>query len=126
MYGTPADIAYQIRTAGQPERRMPTGLGDNVWADGYRPDDGAIVDAKHVRNPGCSPRTLQGLSEEQFATRFMTPKDEDEIFRYGLAVANPTNQAQYLEIDTDDLETVGYWQFLCADSGVSATVRYVP
>lgn len=126
LYGTQDDIAYQVRVAGQPERYMPAGDGSGVWADGYRPGDGALVDAKHVRQPGCSPRTLAGLNEEQMATQFMLTKDQDEVARYGLAVANPANHAQYLEIDTDDPETVGYWQYLAAKDHVPSDVRYVP
>jgi hypothetical protein len=126
VYGTPDDIAYQIRTAGQPERYMPTGTGGGVWADGYRSSDGAIVDAKHVRQLGCSPRTLDGLNEQQFATKLLQPGDEDEVMRYGLAIANPGNHTRYLEIDTDDPETVGYWQYLAAANHVPSDVRYVP
>jgi hypothetical protein len=125
-YGTPDDIAYQIRTAGQPERYMPTGTGGGVWADGYRDTDGAIVDAKHVRQQGCSPRTLAGLNEEQFATQLLAPRDHNEVERYGEAIANPNNHARYLEIDTDDPETVGYWQYLAAAHHVPSDVRYVP
>jgi hypothetical protein len=126
VYGTPDDIAYQIRVAGQPEREIPTGTGLSVWADGYRPSDGALVDAKHVRQLGCSPRTLDGINEDQFSTGLLRVKDENEIVRYGLAVANPTNQVQYLEIDTDDPETVAYWQYLAALHHIPADVRYVP
>jgi hypothetical protein len=126
VYGTPDDIAYQIRTAGQPERYMPTGTGGGVWADGYRPTDGAIVDAKHVRQQGCSPRTLEGLNADQFATRLLRPGDEDEIMRYGQAIANPQNHTRYLEIDTDDPATVAYWQYLAAANHVPSDVRYVP
>jgi hypothetical protein len=126
VYGTPDDIAYQIRTAGQPERYIPTATGGGVWADGYRDSDGALIDAKHVRNQGCSPRTLQGLQEENRATGFLVGKDDDEISRYGDAVANPGNKVQYLEVDTDDEETLGYWQYLAAENHVPSDVRYVP
>jgi hypothetical protein len=126
LYGKPDDIAYQVRVAGQPERAVPTGDGKTVWADGYRSDDGALVDAKHVRNPGCSPRTLQGLTEDQFATQMMREKDEPEVARYGQAIANPANHARYLEVDTDDEETIGYWQYVAAANHVPSDVRYVP
>jgi hypothetical protein len=46
--------------------------------------------------------------------------------RYGLAIANPNNHTRYLEIDTDDPETVGYWQYLAAANRVPSDVRYVP
>jgi hypothetical protein len=71
MFHRADDIAYQIRVAGQPEREVSTGTGRTVWADGYRSQDGALVDAKHIRNSGCSPRTLQGLIENDRATGFV-------------------------------------------------------
>lgn len=129
-YGTPDDQAYQIRTAGHPERLMDTGLppgpGSTVWADGYRAADGAVIDAKHVRDPGCTPRTLQAVEEEQFATKFTLAKDEAELAKYSLVIKNPTNYAQYLEVDTNDPATVPYWEYLAAKNHVPNDVRYIP
>jgi len=100
--------------------------GETVWADGYRPTDGALVDAKHVRALDCSPRTLENLTQNTFSTSFMLPKDEDEIRRYGGAIGNPGNHAQYLELDTNDASTRGYWQFIAARQHVPTNVRVVP
>jgi len=126
-YGTAADKAYQVRMAGTPERRMAGANGTTVWADGFRPTDGAIIDAKNVRKLGCSARTLQGLEENDFGTNLMFNKDSDELYRYQQAIDNPANRAQFLEIDTPDPQTVGYWQFLLAEQHVtSSDVRYVP
>lgn len=54
-------------------------------------------------------------------TGFLLTKDADDVVEYGLAVANPANHIQYLEIDTDDPEVVGYWQYLCVENGVKPT-----
>jgi hypothetical protein len=124
-YGTPADRAYQQRVAGAPERQM-SGANGPVWADGFRPSDGAIIDAKNVRKPGCSPRSLQGLQEEAFNTNLLLDGDESELSRYQGAIGNPANHAQYLEIDTPDPSTVGYWEFIAARNHVKHNVRYVP
>jgi hypothetical protein len=104
----------------------PDGHGDGQWADGYRPSDGAAIDAKHVREQGCSPRTMANLDEDSFASKFMIPKDEDEVADYAAVIENPANHVQYLEIDTNDPETVAYWEYLCAANGLPADVRYVP
>lgn len=125
-YGNAADRAYQVRVAGSPERLMSGANGQTVWADGFRPADGAIVDAKNVRNQGCSPRTLQGLQENAFNTNLLLGKDSSEMSRYQTAIDNPANHAQYLEVDTNDQSTVGYWQYLCATNHVKSNVRYVP
>ena len=125
-YGTPEDRAYQVRVAGQPERQVFSADGKPVWADGYRDTDGALVDAKHVRNPGCSPRTLEGLNAGKFATRMVVEDDESEVIRYGGAIANPSNHVRYLEIDTDGADTMGYWQYLAAAHHIPSDIRYIP
>ncbi|MBB5159085.1 hypothetical protein BJ970_006684 [Saccharopolyspora phatthalungensis] len=125
-YGTPADRAYQLRVAGEPERKMSAENGRTVWADGFRPADGAIIDAKNVRKQGCSPRSLQGVHDNSFETQLLQTGDERELSKYQGAIENPSNHAQYLELDTNDRETVGYWQFLCAENHVKSNVRYAP
>lgn len=125
-YGTPEDRAYQLRVAGTPERQMSGADGSTVWADGFRPADGAIIDAKNVRKQGCSPRTLEGLQEGSFNTNLLLKGDQSELGRYQSAIDNPSNHAQYLEVDTNDRSTTGYWQFLCAQHHVKSNVRYVP
>jgi hypothetical protein len=125
--GTPEDIAYQRQVAGEPERLM-SGGGVQVYADGFRPADGAIIDAKNYRGKteGCSPRTLDRLQENDFITKSMSGGDEYELSKYSKVLANPDNHAQYLEIDTADDSTVGYWQYLAAKNHVQNNVRYVP
>jgi hypothetical protein len=125
-YGDPSDQAYQIRVAGDTEYEMPGADGSTAWADGYRPADGAIMDPKNVRNLGCSARTLQKLQQNDFAGLMMGAKDSGLLARYQQAIANPANHAQFLEIETNDEETVGYWQFLAAENHVTSDVRYVP
>jgi hypothetical protein len=125
-YGNAADRAYQLRVAGTPERLMSGANGETVWADGFRTADGAVIDAKNVRKQGCSPRTLEGLQEGAFNTGLLLSGDESELDRYQEAISNPANKAQFLELDTNDAATTGYWQFLMAAHHVPSDVRYVP
>lgn len=127
----PGDLAYQIAVAGDHETLLPTGTapgpGSTMAVDGIRPSDGALIDAKNVREPGCTPRTLQGLESADKVTGFLSKGDASEIGKYGQVLSNPANsEARYLEIDTNDQEAVGYWQFLAAEKGVETNVRYVP
>jgi hypothetical protein len=126
VYGTPDDIAYQIRVAGQPEVAMPIGGGNVFWADGYRVGDGAVIDAKNVRDPSCTPRTLDGLNSDNFSTGLLVVKDKAEIVRMAAAVNTPGNHATYMEIDCSDPSIVGYYQFLAAATLTPNDVRYVP
>lgn len=127
----PSDTAYQIAVAGPREYVLPTGLppgpGSTLAIDGIRPSDGALIDAKNVRVVGCTPRTLRGLQNEDIATDILSRKDARELAKYRQVLANPANsEARYLEIDTNDQEAVGYWQFLADQKGVKTNVRYVP
>lgn len=127
----PGDLAYQIAVAGPQEYVLPTGTapgpGSTQAVDGIRPSDGALIDAKYVRQVGCTPRTLEGLQSANKVTGFLSPGDSAEFAKYGQVLSNAANsQARYLEIDTNDQEAVGYWQFLAASQGVRTNVRYVP
>lgn len=126
-FGTPDDRAYQVRIAGPTEYRMASADGQTtVWADGFRPDDGAIIDAKHVRELGCSPRTLDRLHQGDTFSTLISDGDKRELSKYDDALNNPTSHAQFVEIDTNDPQTTGYWQFLCAEQHVKSDVRYAP
>jgi hypothetical protein len=127
----PSDLAYQIAVAGKQEYVLPTGTapgpGSTMAVDGVRSSDGALIEAKNVRQPGCTPRTLVGLQSANKITGFLSPGDSAELAKYGQVLSNPTNsQARYLELDTNDPQAVGYWQFLAAQQGVKTNVRYVP
>src|SRR5262249_60055643 len=81
VFGTPDDIAYQIRVAGQPEVAMPIGGGNVFWADGYRVTHGAVIHAKHVRDPSCTPRTLDRPNSNTFVTGLLVVQDKTESGR---------------------------------------------
>jgi hypothetical protein len=127
----PGDLAYQIAVAGPQEYVLPTGTapgpGSTMAVDGVRASDGALIEAKYVRQVGCTPRTLNGLQSANKVTGFLSPGDSAELAKYGKVLSNPANSnAKYLEIDTNDQDAVGYWQFLAAAQGVKTNVRYVP
>jgi hypothetical protein len=126
----PSDLAYQLKVAGPTEYLLPTGVtsgpGQTLAVDGIRPADGALIEAKNVRAPGCTPRTLSGIQNADRVTGFLSSGDKEELAKYGQALAYPGTQARYLELDTNDPEAVGYWQFLAAEQGVKTNVRYVP
>ena len=127
----PSDLAYQIAVAGPQEYLLPTGTapgpGSTQAVDGVRASDGALIEAKNVRQIGCTPRTLSGLQSADKVTGFLSPGDSAELAKYGQVLSNPANsEARYLELDTNDQEAVGYWQFLAASQGVKTNVRYVP
>ncbi|MFE3186601.1 restriction endonuclease fold toxin-2 domain-containing protein [Streptomyces violascens] len=144
------DNAYQLRVSGYPERELPLPAdavgsgGRGLMADGLRPLDGFVVEAKHVREPDCK-KTFRRLDEVD-KTLAAPPKldqrgnpkfnplidgmyagDERELKRYKAAMSDPRNaQIRGMEIVTNDRSAAGYWQSMMAMNGVTGTARYVP
>ncbi|GAA2317511.1 hypothetical protein OKJ48_25580 [Streptomyces kunmingensis] len=135
---TTPENAYQLRTAGYPERKIPLPAGSPkgaIAADGMRPADGYMVDAKYVKNQqGCfrKPSTFD-LADKYKANGdkawspkdVLVGKDEKELGEYKLAM-DSHQQIRGLEIVTNDQDSVAYWQTLMANKGVYGTSRYVP
>jgi hypothetical protein len=60
-----------------------------------------------------------------FNTTTLGKNDNSELGRYHDVITNPAAHAQYLEIDTPDQTTVGYWQLLAAQNHVPSNFRVV-
>ncbi|GAV40237.1 hypothetical protein Saa2_03125 [Streptomyces acidiscabies] len=133
--------AYQLRTAGYPERliTLPEGTRKaNIAADGMRPADGYMVDAKYVKdvdddcrkNSWRTPSTFE--LEDQYDKNgkkkwspkdVLVGKDQDELDDYRQAMEKH-EQIRGLEIITNDKDAAAYWQTLMATEGVKGTSRY--
>ncbi|MFG3208074.1 restriction endonuclease fold toxin-2 domain-containing protein [Streptomyces sp. NPDC048192] len=138
--------AYQLRTAGYPEREVPLpGRTRGLMVDGIRPADGYLVEAKHVQDPNCARRSYRSIERvnETLAKPVKVdakgkPKwdpmidamygdDSRELDRYKDAMANPANkEIRGLEIVTNGTDNAAYWESMMAMNGVSGSARYVP
>ncbi|MER7848374.1 restriction endonuclease fold toxin-2 domain-containing protein [Kitasatospora sp. NPDC096077] len=128
--GNIEEMLYQLNTAGYPEYQLPIsplkpGMEPWVMADGLRDSDGMIVEAKYVRNPKTCYRTLDELEKSQQKLKgakppFLFSDDEQELYKYAKAIADPQNKNQIrgVEIDTSDPDTVSYWRTVLALRGV--------
>ncbi|MCB5181573.1 restriction endonuclease fold toxin-2 domain-containing protein [Streptomyces antimicrobicus] len=143
---TDPDNAYQLRTAGYPEREVPlAGKNRGLMVDGVRPQDGYLVEAKHVRDPDCKKKSFRSLDrvEDTLAKPVkvnaegkiawdpvvdaMYAGDEKELVRYKQAMANPANsEIRGLEIVTNGRDNAAYWQSMMAMTGTPGSTRYVP
>ena len=90
----------------------------------------AIIEAKNVRDPDCSPRTLDSLQQSpdnhQPWEKNIYRNDADEIKRYGQALGTPGSEAKFVEIDTSDPNSTGYWDYLLAKNHTKGYARHVP
>lgn len=143
---TNADNAYQLRVAGYPEREVPlAGHKRGLMADGIRPVDGYLVEAKHVRDPDCTKGSFRSiarvndtLAKPVKVDASGNPKwdpvidsmygdDSRELTRYKKAMDNPANsEIRGLEIVTNGKTNAAYWESMMAMNGVTGSARYVP
>ncbi|MFE2737773.1 restriction endonuclease fold toxin-2 domain-containing protein [Streptomyces sp. NPDC056721] len=131
--------AYQLRTAGYPERLIPvpsSNKAKNKAADGMRPSDGYMIDSKYVKNKDdCwrKPETFNEVADTYNAEgkkkfnkqSFFKGLDEVELKQYKTAMADH-KEIHGLEIITNDEDAASYWQTLMAQKGVKGTSQYVP
>ncbi|WP_306322163.1 restriction endonuclease fold toxin-2 domain-containing protein [Streptomyces sp. CC224E] len=128
----PAD-EYQKRVAGSPERGLPLPSGwpkpsGRLMADGLRATDGAAVEAKYVKQEGCSPRTLNNMNKSngRIWETNMYNGDLKEMAEYGKAMTVPGNKVRFVEVNTNDAESLAYWRFLMATNHVEGYARHTP
>ncbi|MET9953417.1 restriction endonuclease fold toxin-2 domain-containing protein [Streptomyces sp. NPDC006339] len=133
---------YQLRIAGYPERVIPLPKDFEkpaIGADGMRPADGMMVDAKYVADADddCRKTTWRRPSTFEIEDEFkpdgtkkwnkkdiLIGRDEAELEKYRQAMIEH-KEIRGLEIVTNDKEAAAYWQTLMALQGVSGSARYV-
>lgn len=138
--------AYQLRVSGYPEHEVPlVGRKVGLMADGMRPADGYLVEAKHVQDPNCVKRSYRSIERvnETLAKPVKVdakgnPKwdpvidsmygdDSRELTRYKKAMENPANsEIRGFEVVTNGKTNAAYWESMMAMNGVTGSARYVP
>ena len=131
--------AYQLRTAGYPERLiplLPTSKRPFKAADGMRPADGYMIDSKYVKKKeDCwrKPETFDQVEDKYNEKgekkwnkgKFFKDLDEGELRQYRDAMT-AHKEIRGLGIITNDRDAAAYWQTLMAQQGVKGTSQYVP
>lgn len=125
---------YQRYVAGYPEYLLPLPASvekpsGKLAVDGLRVDDGAAVEAKYVKKPGCSPRSMSGLdalAKDKPFLMGMPEKDFAEMRDYAAATAESNGMVRQVDLAINDPESVVYWQYMMALNHVPGDARYVP
>jgi hypothetical protein len=106
---------YQIRQAG-PSEYNAVGGGVDIWADGIRVEDCTFIEAKHVSNPGSSPY-IPGSAFPEFLQGDIALQITDEVFRYTAIINDPSSPMTGLEIVTNEVDAVPYFQGFLTGAG---------
>ncbi|MEU5544292.1 restriction endonuclease fold toxin-2 domain-containing protein [Streptomyces sioyaensis] len=129
---------YQIRVAGSTEYSLYTtevytegknkGQQRSMNADGVRPQDGAVIDAKYVaQRPSCrSPLRLNNVDNvPDFVYKNVADAQEDELGRYTSAIHDPRNKVNHLEVVTNDEKAGAYFDAMMAAKNTPGETRIV-
>ena len=104
-----------------------TGAAGAKFADGFRPADGAIIDAKYVRNEkdSCFTPNNENGRPDWIYQKIMG--DETAALQvYGGVLQNPANHAQFLEIETNNPLAALYFQVQLGPMHGNGKARLVP
>jgi hypothetical protein len=120
---TPAD-QYEIQHTGPDNYRFRDG-GEQVWADGYRASDNAILDAKYVNKPASSPFIDGSNIPPKIRAKILT-KIEDEFRRYSEVINDPATAPQRIEVITNSEAARPFFERLLAQYNIPGRVVVAP
>ncbi len=115
---------YEIQQTG-PENIQVQGGGEQVWADGIRPSDSKLLDAKYVKNPDNSPYVPDSNMDEDIRGIINT-KTDNEFRRYGAVINDPNTPVTGLEVITNEPRAVPYFQGLMNKYNIPGDVVVKP
>ena len=115
---------YEIRQTGPDNFRFRDG-GEQVWADGYRGSERAILDAKHVGSPRSSPFVDDSAIPPKIRDKILT-KVHDEFRRYAEVINDPGTTPRMLEVITNSEAARPFFERLLTQYGIPGRVIVVP
>jgi hypothetical protein len=122
--GTPA-AEYQVKHCGEDEFLVSAENGAKVWADGVRPEEAALVEAKHVGSSDRSPYLPGSGFPDKLRLKVRADLLE-QLQRYAEVVRDPTTPATAVEIVTNHPDAVELFEQLLQEAGVPGKVVVRP
>jgi hypothetical protein len=115
---------YQRKHAG-PEELQASGGGQQVWADGVRPDSAKVVEVKHVGDAGKSP-FIPGSKCDEGVRLAIQRGVTDEFERYAAVIKDPNTPIVALEVIVNDARAVPFFESLLMKFGIPGEVLVRP
>jgi hypothetical protein len=120
----PEAFEYQRKHAG-PEEVQVSGGGEEVWADGARPQSARLVEVKHVGDAGSSPFIPGSKCDE--GVRLVIQKGvTHEFARYAAVINDPNTPVVALEVIVNDARAVPFFESLLMRFGIPGEVLVRP
>jgi hypothetical protein len=124
---TPANSVrdvYEIQQTGEDNVLMQGG-DTEIWADGFRAEDGNALEAKFIEKPGRSP-FVEGSGIPEPLRQKILSKVTDEIVRYGAVVRDPGTPVRALEVVTNNPDAAQVLARIMQEEGVPGRVVVRP
>ena len=116
----PEAYRYQQKQAG-PEEVQVTGGGEQIWADGSRPDTARLVEVKFIEAPDKSP-FIPGSKCNENVRRWVHQELHEEFRRYAAVIMDPRTPAVALEVVTNDARAVPLFESLLRSFNIPGEV----
>ncbi len=120
----PEAYRYQRKHAG-PEEIQVSGGGEEVWADGARPESARLVEVKHVGDANNSPFIAGSKCDER--VRLVIQKGVSQEFaRYAAIINDANTPVVALEVIVNDARAVPFFESLLMRFGIPGEVLVRP
>lgn len=101
---------YEIKHTG-PDNIQVQGGGEEIWADGIRPETRSLLEAKCIDNPDSSPY-IEGSKIPDFIRSKVISDVESEFRRYAAVINDPATPITNLEVITNEPAAVPFFEGL--------------
>lgn len=115
---------FEIEHTGPDNFRFRDG-DEQVWVDGYRASERAVLDAKYVGNPRSSP-FVEGSDIPPAIRQKILVKIEDEFRRYAAVVKDPDTVPEMLEVIVNSENARPFFEGLLTKYGIPDRLVVVP
>jgi hypothetical protein len=115
---------YEVNQTGEDNLLMQGG-DQQIWADGFRAEDGNALEAKYISKPGRSP-FVEGSDAPQFIRDKAIADITSEVTRYGAVVKDAATPVRALEVVTNDPGAAQVFARIMQELGVPGRVVIRP
>jgi hypothetical protein len=116
--------AYEIKHTGT-DNILLKGGSEQVWADGIRAKDAAVLEAKYISKPDRSPY-VPGSNCPTFIADGINTQTDDEFRRYASVINDLKTPVDKLEVITNEQASVSYFNCLLKKYNLPGNVVVKP
>jgi hypothetical protein len=117
-------LKFQIKHGG-PEEVLVSGGGQRVWADGVNPGKAMLREVKYIESPDKSPYVPSSNCNAEIRA-LIKEQTLDQFQRYAAVLRDEATPAVALEVITNEVRAVPFFEALMREAGVLGEVVVKP